>query len=282
MKNNNPSDYFIPKHIDVLTEAQLYADIHMLLEEADLLNEVDLNKLKKAIKTGGAVAIMLLGAQLAKAQDVKPLEKGSFDIIQTLMQKFGKDDVIDVTDILSKHFPKEYDKVKKARGSNNPTVELDPERFDTPSEWNTLSTDMQKALWRAYVDKAVKSEIFTDKPIKGETIAKIQYDFTSGKDSGTLPIAKFRLVRTPDKIMTVTDKNEADRIKREEEERVKRLEKAFAEAAKKGLSEFEFEGGKYAVVYSDAKKGKSKPEKGTLDINFISGKSEFVRMNENA
>lgn len=282
MKNNNPSDYFIPKHIEVLTEAQLYADIHMFLEEADLLNEVDLNKLKKALKTGGAVAVMLLGAQLAQAQDTPTVEKGGFDLVKMLMNKYGKD-AIDITDVLSKEFPKEYEKAKKARGSENPKIKLNPEDFDTPSEFNSLRTDTQKAIWKAYVYKGIKDGILIDKrTVEGEPIATIKYDFTSGKESGTLPIAKFKLIRTPDKIMTVADKKEADRIKREEEERKKRLGKAFAEAMKQGLSEFEHEGGRYAVKLKDPNEVVKTPEKGTLEISFISGKSDFVRIEEYA
>jgi hypothetical protein len=268
---NSSRDYILEHSIKSLQEAEVYAKVYSLLLEEEQLDEISRAAIKNALKAGGTALIMALAPALASGQT----ETGSFELIKMLQSKFGTDELIDVADIIKKDF-KDLEKViQKRQGRENIEVKVDPKTIDSPAEWNATSTDMQKAIWRAYVQKGIERGIMTDKPVDGETVFKVKYDFTSGKPSKALGPAKFQAMTGPGKfVQKVVKDNLTD------------FQKAFAKASEEGLDNFTFEGEEYEVKYATENPSKKPTEndlkKGYIEFVHIPGDTTFKKVQEYA
>jgi hypothetical protein len=268
---NSSRDYILEHSIKSLQEAEVYAKVYSLLLEEEQLDEISRAAIKNALKAGGTALIMALAPALASGQT----ETGSFELIKMLQSKFGTDELIDVADIIKKDF-KDLEKViQKRQGRENIEVKVDPKTIDSPAEWNATSTDMQKAIWRAYVQKGIERGIMTDKPVDGETVFKVKYDFTSGKPSKALGPAKFQVMTGPGKfVQKVVKDNLTD------------FQKAFAKASEEGLDNFTFEGEEYEVKYATENPSKKPTEndlkKGYIEFVHIPGDTTFKKVQEYA
>ena len=268
---NSSRDYILEHSIKSLQEAEVYAKVYSLLLEEEQLDEISRAAIKNALKAGGTALVMALAPALASGQT----ETGSFELIKMLQSKFGTDELIDVADIIKKDF-KDLEKViQKRQGRDNIEVKVDPKTIDSPAEWNATSTDMQKAIWRAYVQKGIERGIMTDKPVDGETVFKVKYDFTSGKPSKALGPAKFQAMTGPGKfVQKVVKDNLTD------------FQKAFAKASEEGLDNFTFEGEEYEVKYATENPSKKPTEndlkKGYIEFVHIPGDTTFKKVQEYA
>lgn len=268
---NSSTDYILEHSIKSLQEAEVYAKVYSLLLEEEQLDEISKAAIKNALKAGGTALVMALAPALASGQT----ETGSFELIKMLQSKFGTDELIDVADIIKKDF-KDLEKViQKRQGRENIEVKVDPKTIDSPAEWNATSTDMQKAIWRAYVQKGIERGIMTDKPVDGETVFKVKYDFTSGKPSKALGPAKFQAMTGPGKFVQKVVKD-----------KMTEFQKAFAKASEEGLDNFTFEGEEYEVKYATENPSKKPTEndlkKGYIEFVHIPGDTTFKKVQEYA